>query len=99
MNRKLLEAQSSAQEKEITAWLAPLSYDVDYYRNDLANARALRHQKTCQWIFEKEEVNRLFGDASNGSRIREHEKSLLWIYAKPVCVTQSDHPPHTLLEL
>ena len=93
MNLKLLDAQNSARKKEITAWLAPAAYDVDYYQNDLANARALRHPKTCQWIFEKEEMGHLFGDAPNGPGNRAHEEPFLWIYAKPVCTMQNHCPP------
>ena len=93
VNHKLLEVQQSAREKEITAWLAPAAYDVNYYRDDLANARALRHQKTCQWIFEKEEMGHLLGDAPNGPGARAHEESILWIYAKPVCIIQNRRPP------
>ena len=94
VNHKLLEVQDSAREKEITAWLAPAAYDVHYYRNDLANARALRHAKTCQWIFEKEEMGHLFGHVPNGPEARAHEESLLWIYAKPVCIMQNRYPPN-----
>ena len=89
VNDKLLEVQHSARQKEITAWLAPAAYDVYYYQNDLANARTLRHPKTCQWIFEKEEMGLLFGDASNSPGNGTHEESFLWIYAKPVCKMQS----------
>lgn len=85
VNLKLLDAQKSAREKEIKAWLAPAAYDVDYYQSDLANARALRHPKTCEWIFEKEEIGHLFGDAPNAPGNRLHEEPFLWIYAKPVC--------------
>lgn len=93
VNHKLLEVQNSAREKEITAWLAPAAYDVNYYRNDLANARALRHPKTCQWIFEKEEMDHLLGHTPNGPGNRAHEESFLWIYAKPVCIMQNHRPP------
>lgn len=93
IGHKLLEVQHSAREKEITAWLAPAAYDVNYYRNDLANARALRHPKTCQWIFKKEEMGHLFSDVPNVSDNRVHEGSFLWIYAKPVCIMQHHCPP------
>ena len=85
VNLKLLDVQNSAREKEITAWLAPTVYDIDYYRNDRDNARALRHPKTCLWIFEKEEMRHLFGDGPSSPGAPAHE-SLLWIYAKPVCI-------------
>ena len=92
MNLRLIDVQNSAREKEITAWLAPAVYDVSYYRNDLANARALRHEKTCQWIFEREEMGHLFGDAPSAPGTRAHEESLLWIYAQPVCIMQNHCP-------
>ena len=73
-------------------WLAPAAYDVHYYQSDLANARALRHPKTCQWIFEKEEMGLLFGDAPHNSGNGTHEESFLWIHAKPVCKMHSHCP-------
>ena len=85
MNHRLLEGQTSARQKEITAWLAPAAYDVHYYQNDLANARALRHPNTCEWIFEKEEMGYLFSDVSKSLRKGAQEESFLWVYAKPVC--------------
>ena len=93
VNHRLLEVQHSARQREITVWLAPTAYDVHYYQNDLANARALRHPKTCQWIFEKEEMGLLFGDDPDSSGNGTHEESFLWIYAKPVCKLQSHCPP------
>ena len=92
MNHKLLEVQQSARQKEITTWLAPAVYDVHYYQNDLANARALRHPKTCQWIFKKEEMGLLFGDDRDSPGNGMHEKSFLWIHAKPVRKMQSHCP-------
>lgn len=77
VNSELLEAQNSTRQKEITAWLAPVAYDVEYFSNDLASARALRHPKTCVWILDKPEVTQLFG-TSHGSG-----NSLLWICANP----------------
>ena len=76
MNLQLLETQWSARQKEITAWLAPAAYDVDYYVSDLAAAQALRHPKTCQWLLDKER----FLEFSGPSAL---EESLLWIFAKP----------------
>ena len=70
-----MEAQSSTTEKEIIAWLAPIAYSVDYYVDDLANARTLRHPKTCSWIFSKDEFNRIGYGAAD-----DH---FLWIYAQP----------------
>ena len=93
VNLELLDAQKSAREKEIKAWLAPAAYDVEYYQNDLANARALRHPKTCEWIFEKEEMEHFFTDTPNTSRTWAQEESLLWVYAKPVCTMQNRCPP------
>lgn len=83
MNLELLDAQSSAWEKEITAWLAPTAYDVDYYMNDLATARALRHPKTCQWVFEKEEFVQLSDDTVANPDNDANRESFLWIHAKP----------------
>ena len=50
---------------------------MEYFSNDLASAKALRHPKTCIWILQKAEVTQLL-DSSCGS-----EKTLLWIYANP----------------
>ena len=77
VNSELLDRQTSARRKEITAWLAPIAYDVEYFSNDLAGARALRHPKTCMWILQKTEVAQLL-DSSCGL-----ERSMLWIYANP----------------
>lgn len=77
VGRKLLEAQSSTRRKEITAWLAPVAYDVEYFSNDLISARALRHPKTCIWVLHKTEMIQLC-DSSH-----ESAKSLLWICANP----------------
>ena len=77
VNSELLDAQTLARQKEITVWLAPVAYDVDYFSDDLASARALRHQKTCMWILQKAEVTQLLEDSC------ESEKTLLWIYANP----------------
>ena len=48
VNWNMLSAHCLAREKEITAWLTPTNYDVEYYMSDLRNARELRHPKTCQ---------------------------------------------------
>ena len=77
VNPELLEAQISTRRKEITKWLAPAAYDVEYFSNDLTTARALRHPKTCVWILDKPELIQLC-DTCHGS-----ERSLLWIYANP----------------
>lgn len=77
VNSGLLEAQISTRRKEIIRWLAPVAYDVEYFSNDLASAKALRHLKTCVWVLDKPELTRLC-DTSHGSA-----KSLLWIYANP----------------
>ena len=77
VNSELLIAQTSTRRKEITAWLAPVAYDVEYFSSDLVSARALRHPKTCTWILQKTEMTQLY-HTSCGS-----EKSLLWIYANP----------------
>ena len=65
------------RRKEITAWLAPAAYDVEYYSDDLANARALRHPNTCKWVLKKQEMIQL-SNATN-----ESQESLLWISANP----------------
>ena len=95
VSHKLLEVQNSVREKEIIAWLTPAAYDVNYYRNDLANARALRHPKTCQWIFEKEAMGHLFGEAPGDPGNRAFGGSFLWIYAQPVCIIPDHYPPQT----
>ena len=77
VNLELLQAQNSTRRKEITAWLAPTAYDVEYYSNDLATARALRHPNTCTWVLNKKQVIQL-SDTSHRS-----EESFLWIYASP----------------
>ena len=77
VNSELLDAQTSARRKEITAWLAPVAYDVEYFSNDLASARALRHPKTCMWILQKTEVTQLLDNSC------VPERTLLWIYANP----------------
>lgn len=83
MNLDLLDAHTSAREKEIIAWLAPAAYDVNYYTNDLISARALRHPRTCQWILLKDEITRLSNSSSMGPQHHPNEESLLWIYARP----------------
>lgn len=77
VNSGLLEAQISTRRKEIIRWLAPVASDVEYFSNDLASAKALRHPKTCVWVLDKPELTQLC-DTSHGSA-----KSLLWIYANP----------------
>lgn len=77
VNRELLQAQSLTRRKEITAWLAPASYDVEYYSNDLAVARALRHPKTCMWVLNKKGVTQL-SNQSHGLG-----EAFLWICASP----------------
>lgn len=59
VNREILEVPGSTRRKEITAWLAPVAYDVEYFSNDLASARALRHPKTCTWVLHKTEMIQL----------------------------------------
>ena len=77
VNRELLQAQSLSRRKEITIWLAPASYDVEYYSNDLTVARALRHPKTCMWVLNKTEVTQL------SNRSHGLEEAFLWICASP----------------
>lgn len=76
VNQNLLEAQITARQKEITAWLAPSAYDVNYYEADLFSAKALQHPKTCSWILEKDAFVRFNTET-------ELEESFLWVYAKP----------------
>ena len=76
VNRALLTAQSTAHQKEIIAWLAPTAYDVDFYVNDLNNARTARHPTTCCWLL----ANDTFIQFSQTSLQRG---ALLWIYAQP----------------
>lgn len=83
VNLELLDAQSSAREKEIISWLAPAAYDVDYYMNDLAIARSVRHPKTCQWVFEREEFAQFSDDFVADPDNKRNRESFLWIYAKP----------------
>ena len=75
VNRTLLNAHSSAAQREIIEWLAPVAYNVDYYIDDLATARRLRHPNTCLWFLEKDEYASFEGKASAAH--------LLWIYARP----------------
>ncbi len=77
VNSEVLEVQSSTRKKEITAWLAPVAYDVEYFSNDLASARVLRHPKTCVWVLDKPEMMQR---CSTSNRSGE---SLLWICANP----------------
>ena len=77
LNLKISQTQRLMRRKEITAWLAPAAYDVEYYSNDLANARALRHPNTCKWVLDKQEMIQL-SNANN-----EPQESLVWISANP----------------
>ena len=99
MSHKVLEVQNSTREKAIKAWLAPAVYDVDYYQNDLANARALRHPRSCEWIFGKEEMGHFLGQPSDVPGNQVHEEPFLWIYAKPVCTIQDHCSCRTLVDL
>lgn len=76
VSEKLLNSQISKRQKEIIAWLAPGDYDVDYYRNDLVSTKALRHQRTCEWVLGKDAFLQSMNTPPN-------EISLLWIYARP----------------
>lgn len=77
VNLELLEVQSLTRRKEITAWLAPASYDVEYYSNDFAVAKALRHPKTCMWVLDKKEVTQLSYEN------QEPGEAFLCIFASP----------------
>ena len=63
-------------QRDIIAWLAPTTYEVDYYVDDLISARAARHVDTCRWVLAKDVFMQF-----NEKLLREG--SLLWIYAQP----------------
>lgn len=76
VNTTMLRAQELEHQKDIIAWLAPATYDVDYYADDLFNARSARHVGTCQWVLDKEVFIHF------NQKVLQ-EGSLLWIYAQP----------------
>lgn len=76
VNLTLLKALDLEHQRDIIAWLAPTTYEVDYYVDDLISARAARHVDTCQWVLNKD----IF--VQFNERV-PREGSLLWIYAQP----------------
>lgn len=74
VNTSLLEAQGSIRQREIIAWLAPTGCAVDYYLEDLANAKAARHANTCQWLLARNTFIQF-------SETITRSGALLWIYA------------------
>ena len=71
----LAGAHSASIQKDIIAWLAPTGYAVDYYVEDFTNAKAARHDKTCQWLLARGPFLKFCRDTHSGS--------FLWIYAQP----------------
>jgi hypothetical protein len=76
MNAAVLKAQDLEHQRDIITWLAPATYDVDYYVDDLVNASAARHVNTCRWLLTKDAFLQF------SQRVLQ-EGSLLWIYAQP----------------
>ena len=48
MNSIVLKAQNLEHQRDLVAWLAPATDEIDYYVDDLMNARAARHVDTCR---------------------------------------------------
>ena len=76
VNEKILETQASSRQKEILTWLAPTVSHIEYYIDDLATARGLRHEGTCHWILNKESFLIFLAESSS-------QESLLWVNAQP----------------
>ena len=76
VNSTLLKAQDLEHQRDLVAWLAPTTYEVDYFIDDLVNARAVRHVDTCRWVLVKDVFIHF-------SQRFLQEGSLLWIYAQP----------------
>lgn len=76
VNAAILKAQDSQYHRDIIAWLAPTTYEVDYYVDDLVSARAARHVDTCRWVLAKDVFMQF-----NQKSLRQG--TLLWIYAQP----------------
>lgn len=76
VNTSLLEAQNSSRQKDVIAWLAPTGYAVDYYMEDFANAKAVRHDNTCQWLLARDAFVQF-------SQAITRAGAFLWIYAQP----------------
>ena len=76
VNATMLKAQDLEHQRDIIAWLAPATYEVDYYVDDLVSARAARHTDTCRWVLAKDVFIHFYQKSLR-------EGSLLWIYAQP----------------
>ena len=88
----------------VVRWLAPQEHENDHYKEDLEDARCLRHSDTCQWILTKPDY-----ETWSNSRFTS-EFSLLWICAIPgagktvlasylidqAVQKSSDNPPNVL---
>ena len=73
MNQALLQVESSTQQKEVIAWLAPSAHEIGYFKEDLNGARQSRHPNSCRWLHAKNEFQ----------EFQRQKNSLLWIYAQP----------------
>lgn len=76
VNDTILKAQQLDHQRDIITWLAPATYEIDYYNDDLVSARAARHIDTCRWVLLKDVFIHF-----NQRFLREG--SFLWIYAQP----------------
>lgn len=76
VNASVLKAQDWEHKKDIIAWLAPATSDVNYHNDDLANASKIRHVDTCRWMLGKDAFIEF-------SQKILQKGSLLWIYAQP----------------
>ena len=61
----------------VVRWLSPQDHENDHYKEDLEDARSLRHPGTCRWILARSEY-----ETWSNSRFTS-ECSLLWICAIP----------------
>lgn len=76
VNAAILKAQDVEHQRDIIAWLAPATYEVGYYVDDLTSARTARHIDTCRWVLGKEVYIQF-------TQIVVQKGSLLWIYGQP----------------
>lgn len=76
VNATILKAQNLEYQRDIIAWLAPTSHEIDYFVDDLVTARAARHVDTCRWVLAKDVFIHF-------SQKVVQEGSLLWIYGQP----------------
>lgn len=63
--------------KTAAKWLAPTTYECNYYEEDLEDARLLRYTGTCTWIRHKPSFISWSESETDG------ENNFLWIYAIP----------------